>query len=512
MKKKAHSNDNTGKTIQICSIKFTLRPPEGIVAVSPPKNDKNNVGIQMPSFNMIGQNFITVLQMLWKYMHGIGAVAEKTSIRNLASLPVLLQDLVEREKRATNNETSIAEVEFGITIRDENKVEETKTITAKVYEPDHLKSLDEFRQYNDAALKILNESALQQIVNAYENVLCELLTWHFHNKPDSAPKNKEITYQKLLSFSSLEDAKKYVIDEEIENFLKRKGTDEQLKYIKEELKADIASHFKYISEFKEIILRRHAIVHAGGLASAEYIRRVKSIKGIDISNIDEGKLIPLNSKYVIDAWNIVCSMGVILLHLVAKACARSKHSKEEENEADVFLINSSCNCIQNNQLDAAESILNYAHKLKLSDDSSDWMVIINLAQTLRWKGDIEGCERLLNSKKWDAHNSLFQLCVAALRDDEETFKKLLFEIPSQEKISITELYEWPVFRLMRSKEDFHEWVKKAFGEEIKLVADLFKPKVIDIKSDDTLGALIDFLQKDSLSLDTKPSLEGNIGH
>ena len=168
------SNDDISKKIEICSMRFSLGPPEGAVSTSS-NDDNKDVGVQISSFNMIAQNFITVLQMLWKYMHSIGAVAQRTSIANLASLPILLEEVVEREKIATETESPIAEVEFNITIRDENKVEETKEITAKVYEPNHFKSLDEFRQYNDAALKILNESALQQIVNAYENVICELL-------------------------------------------------------------------------------------------------------------------------------------------------------------------------------------------------------------------------------------------------------------------------------------------------------------------------------------------------
>ncbi len=223
-----------------------------------------------------------------------------------------------------------------------------------------------------------------------------------------------------------------------------------------------------------------------------------------MSSIDEGKHIPLNAKYVINAWNVICSMGVILLHLVAKECARSKRSKAEEDQADKFLINSSFNCIQNNQLDAAESILNYAHKLKLTNDPSDWMVIINLAQTYRWKGNIEDCEKLLNSKDWSAFSSIFQLCVAALKDDESTFKSLLREVASQKAISITDLCEWPVFRLMRAKDSFQEWVKEAFGEEVKSVTDFFKPKVIDIKPDKTLQAFIEFLQKDSLLLANEP--------
>ena len=41
-----------------------------------------------------------------------------------------------------------------------------------------------------------------------------------------------------------------MIDKEIENFLKRKDTDEQLKYLKSELKADLSSHFKKLNEFQ----------------------------------------------------------------------------------------------------------------------------------------------------------------------------------------------------------------------------------------------------------------------
>jgi len=319
--------------------------------------------------------------------------------------------------------------------------------------------------------------------------------------PTEIPEAPEISYRELLSFSSLDDAKRHVIDKEIENFLKRKGTDEQLKYIKDELKADISNHFKQLNEFKELMLRRHAIVHAGGIASAEYMRRAKRIKGIDISEIEEGKRIPLPTQYIINAWNVTYSMGVILLHLVAKECARSKRSKSDEDHADKFLINAAFNSIKNNQLDTAESILKYAIKLKLAKDPSDLMVIINLAQTLRWKGDVEGCLKLLKSKDWTAYSYLYQLCVAALKDDEESFRALLPEIASQKAITISELCEWPVFKLMRSKENFHEWVKDAFGEDIKSVTDVFKPRVVHTKPEKTLGALIEFLQKDSSLLE-----------
>lgn len=58
---------------------------------------------------------------------------------------------------------------------------------------------------------------------------------------------------------------------------------------------------------------------------------------------------------------------------------------------------------------------------------------------------------------------------------------------------------------MRSKDTFHEWAKEAYGEEIKSVTELFKPKVVNVKPEKTLSALIDFLQKGSSSLEDLPA-------
>ena len=40
------------------------------------------------------------------------------------------------------------------------------------------------------------------------------------------------------------------------------------------------------------------------------------------------------------------------------------------------------------------------------------------------------------------------------------------EAAKKEKISITELYEWPIFNSMREHEDFEQWVQDAFGYKL----------------------------------------------
>ena len=308
----------------------------------------------------------------------------------------------------------------------------------------------------------------------------------FFNNPDAVTKDESLKYKVILSFSSFEDVKKHLINKEVELFLKNKSTEEQLKYLKKELRADIASHFSKISQFKEIFLRRHVIVHAGGKVSAEYLRRARKIKGIDLSDLTEGVKIPLTSNYVIEAWNTVCSVGVILLHLIAKDCARSNKSKQKEDEADRFLVNASFECIKNDQLDAARNILEYANRLKLAEDSSDLMVTINLAQTHKWQGDNERCQSILDSKDWNSYNSLYQLCVAALRDDEGEFAKQLIENASQDTINVADICEWPVFRNMRQKSNFSDWIMDAYGQEIKDSEDTIEFRMLHMDADDTI--------------------------
>lgn len=496
MARKSVENTKTNRNdIEICSFHFSISPPESELSGQPEPKESNTT-FKIPTFNIIAQDYITILQMLWKYMNSIGSVAQKTSITNLASLPIIFEEISAREKLA-KEEKPIAAVAFKIVLRGANGEEETKEIKSKVFEIEHLRVLQEFSQYYNAALRILNETALQQIINAYEKLLGELLTWYLYTNPDAAPKEQNISYKDLLSFTSLEEAKRYVVDQEIENFLKRKDTDEQLKYLKNELKADLSSHFHKLNDFKEIMLRRHAVVHAGGIASAEYMRRAKKISKINLSDINEGEKLPLSARYIINAWNTLYALGVILLHLVARESARSKKSKQEEEQSDKFLTNAAFNCIKNKQYTSAELILSYANRLTLASDTSNLMVIVNLAQTYLWQNDQEKCDELLNTRDWRAYSSTFQLCVAALRDETELFKTLLSEMAVKKAISITELCEWPVFRLMRGKNEFKEWVKEAYGREISTVTELFKPKLINTSPSETLTALIEYLDKDT---------------
>ena len=150
--------------------------------------------------------------------------------------------------------------------------------------------------------------------------------------------------------------------------------------------------------------------------------------------------------------------------------------------------------IQQHYID--DSILEYAKKLKLTKDSSNLMVAINLAQTYLWQGNDKDCEKILISYDWNAYAPLFQLCVMALKNDYEKFKELLPDVVAQKAITMDELCNWPVFRLMQSNEDFSSLLERVFGEKIESLPDYYKPMFFNPRPEKTFEFLTESLGKE----------------
>jgi len=439
-------------------------------------------------FQRICHRFTTVLQMLWKYMHEIGPVAEAASISNFLSMPLLIEELTERQNNASSDETPLAIFNLEITLEGKKK---DKKIHEKIpiFEIKHIERTRKLQEYHNAALNILHETALQHIINTWEKMLGDILAWRLRICPESATKNKEIKYSDVLSFESFNEVKEHIISKEVEDFIRKKSLEEQLEYFKKECKADISSNFPRLFELREAMLRRHAFVHTGGMATNEYLSKVKKIRKWKDPSIKAGTPLELKPSYIKNTWSIVYSAGVALIHLVATEYYRNIGKKDKADTADEFLINESFTNIQNNQLEAALEILKYAKKLKLATNTNDLMVLINLAQTYKWMNKEKECNELLKSYDWESCSSDFRLCVSALKNDIKEFKKQLKITASEKRLKAGDLFEWPVFRLLRNKEDFDKWVCEAFNISSYDRSKLYAPKIIDFNHEETVNEI-----------------------
>jgi hypothetical protein len=474
------------------SMGFRLKP------IDPDKEqetvaDDNPQEAPQDCFRRIGDQFSTKLLLLWTYIREIGSVANATTFTNMASALALTFEVIDSAKQQSASTIPLAEVEFEIRAGDTENPADTLRLTEKVYEPRHLKSLQEYTQFHDAALRILHESALQQIVNAYERLIGDLIRWHLTYDPEAAPKDQTITYRELLQIETMDEAKRRVVQTVLSDFLRTKSAPQQLEYFREHFNADVKNHFPKMAEFEELILRRHTLVHAGGLITPEYLRRVRALKNLPYQPGTEGSIVELDRPYIESAWSIVYSLGTILLHLVAQQCARNRKRPDEEDQADFFVLHYPFKAIQERLYAAAEMILNYAKPLRLAKTTNDLMVKINLAQTLKWQQREDEAKALLQTVDWKATSNLFRTCVAALRDPDE-FGDLLTAAVRDKDLSRESLYEWPVFTEVRKDSRFPEWVQQAFGGPDSPANERFPPSLLNFEHEAKLKEIMNYFK------------------
>lgn len=454
-------------------------------------NEKNkNIEIEtdpiietINGFKSYAQHFVTVLEVLWQYSQQISSLAERTSLYNLSCLPSLFDALKNREKNAGKNEEALAYLILNVNFNDPEEKNIEKRIP--IYDEEHVLEFQEHYKYHNKALRLLYETVLQQLVNTWEKLLGELISWKLETSPDLTSKERNISISEILRFESIDAIKKSLIDQEVFQFISSKTTIEQIRYFKDQFNVDLKSQFPFVEDLCEIVLRRHAIVHSGGIATKDYLNRLAKLKGASITVPEIGKSIPIDSNYIENAWSIIFSAGVILSHLVASKYAKNKKNKNAEDKSDSFIINASFNLIKNSHFKAAKIILEYAKKLRLAKHTTDLMVIINLAQTLKWLGNEKSSKQILSTIDWSSSSSNFRICVAALNEDIKLFKKELPIVAQEDSIKFSEFFDWPVFQKIKKDPDYITLLETTFNKKLTSRTDkIRKPKLLDISTYD----------------------------
>jgi hypothetical protein len=481
-KGKAQKSRKASKEFRIDNISLKIR-------VSKPKSKKYD-DKEVNHFLKFGNNFITVLQMLWKYIHSIGILSEITSKTSIGTLFLLIDEIqhIAQERK----DPPLAEAEVEIAGEDKNGKRENEKKKIKIYDPSHLVKLLDFKKHNEAAKSILHETAIQQLVNAWEKLISDIIGWYYSRNPDKVSDKLTISYNKILQFKDLNEAKQYVLDQEIKNFLSL-SIDEQVKNINSIFNINFNSLFRKSDFLKEIILTRHLIVHCGCIITQEFYNHWSKLKNKKLDELEIGSKLQLDPSFIISAWETLYEAGVILSH----AIGRRLYGNFME-EIDSFMNNAAFLCIQQDQLTAAKTILEYASSLHISSTSMSWFLKLNLAQTYKWLGENEKCNEILNDIDYDAANVKFQIAISALREDYDAFKEKLNEVAQKRLINITELYEWPIFRTIRKHPDFNKWVEEAYGYTLNKFRALFEPKVIDFSPDFTLRRISDHFEQKNI--------------
>ena len=124
-----------------------------------------------------GEQFGTRLQLLLTYRREVASVASATSFTNIVSLLALLSEMA-AASRGRDESDALASVRFDLTFEDENGEERRYVAKGPIYERHHYKAVEDRGRYHDAALRLLYETTVQQLMNSYERLIGDIARAH----------------------------------------------------------------------------------------------------------------------------------------------------------------------------------------------------------------------------------------------------------------------------------------------------------------------------------------------
>ena len=315
---------------------------------------------------------------------------------------------------------------------------------------------------------VIKRNFIISLVSEFDIHLSLLIRTMFCVKPETIHvSDKQLSFKQLLTFDSMDSAKEYLIEKEIESVL-RESHNEHFKWLENRLGMKSLRNFDTPAweNFIEITERRNLFVHCDGIISNQYINVCTENK-INLSNSKVGDQLDVSEEYFDKAYYCFFEVGVKLAHTIWR-----KIKPEEREIADETLNNLCLQLIIEEEYNLSNILLDFARSepiIKNSSQQSKLLLLLNKAQCLKWTGDAKEYRNLLLQQDWSACCDEFKLARSILLDEyDESYKLMKLIGNNPEKISMIHYREWPVFKEFRKTEQFLKAYQEIFNETFDL--------------------------------------------
>lgn len=349
--------------------------------------------------------------------------------------------------------------------------------TSYKIKPDYLQSFLKYSKdllYSYVALKKIPESFFCSLVHQYDAFLGKLLRVVFYVKPEMLnTSQKQITFSELISFGTLEAAREYLIEKEIESII-RESHDEQFILMENRFRLKLKKDLLIWPFFIEITERRNLFVHCDGIVSSQYISMCKKHSVKLGEEIKVGHPLKISRKYFDQAADCLLEIGVKLGHVLWR-----KLQPDDLSEADKSLHGITYNLLLAERYELAKTLLLFATNTlkKHSFDKIRRMNLVNLAIAHYYLGEKPETIKLLDAHDWSACEDKFKLAVSVLRDDYGDAEKLMQKIGKKGEVKKEDYSTWPLFRTFRESKEFLRTYRKLFGKDFFLPKDEIQEKL-----------------------------------
>ena len=301
------------------------------------------------------------------------------------------------------------------------------------------------------------------LISSYDAFLSNLLRVIFRNHEKIIFKSeKNIPYNEISAFTTIEDARSYLIDKEVENVI-RQSHHEQFAWMEKNLDVKLREGLKIWPAFIELCERRNLLTHTGGVISQQYVRNC-AIHKCNVSNPIVGNKVKISPEYFSDSVAVMYELGIKLCYVMWR-----KFQKDENLRADTVLNEMCFDLIFNGAYAIAESILTFSVQVlkKGGADRTRRMMVVNLATSIRLQGRVAEAQKVIDNEDWSAVGDSFKICAASARGDVDEVVRLIKYIgPNSKDIDAENYRIWPVFREMRKDDRFISAFREVFQTDL----------------------------------------------
>ncbi|MCU7282684.1 hypothetical protein OC926_22805 [Pseudomonas peradeniyensis] len=342
------------------------------------------------------------------------------------------------------------------------------------------------RAFEDIAIFSLSlpRMALVSVVSTFDAYLARLMRNVYHVKPEILNScERQLTFTELIQFGSIEKARDFIIEKEIEGLLRNSHV-AQFNWLSKTLNLTLTDLPAW-KDFVELTERRNLLVHADGVASIHYIETCKKHGIVLEDGTTLGSRLEITPKYYKNACNCVAEIGLKL----GQVLWRKLLPKELERAEDSFIKTTFDLLIQGDYRLAEQLlIISKERSFKKLNAESECYMSINLAIALKGQKKEEDCKKLLSAIDFSALSRKFKLANFVLLDMHAEAADLMIKIGTFDEPKQRDYHEWPLFKWFRKTIEFKEAYHQVFGEEFIIIQEANKegsPDTGDRNAEDT---------------------------
>ncbi len=306
----------------------------------------------------------------------------------------------------------------------------------------------------------LPRSILVSLISHYDAYLGRLLRTIYIRIPELLnTSDRKLTYEDLVGFNSIESAKEYMIEKEVESVL-RGSHIEQFKVMERLFGLPLTKGLESWPCFIEITERRNLFVHTGGMISSQYLLVCTSQNCKIDEGAVEGSFLSVPQDYFERANECIFEIGVKLGHVLWR-----KLFSDEREQADSNLLETTFELLVSHKYELAKKISNFAC-LELKTYSSEklkLMLIVNRSLAYKWSDDDKGARHSMKGVDWSAKSDEFKLANALILDDWDSAFLFMRHL-GDKTVSKDDYRKWPLFKEWRKRDEFKAAYLELFGE------------------------------------------------